>query len=304
MDFIVKIIKVVNLRVFTGFISLIVALLILDVQAKSLTLQLGVYDEHQEMLSVYLGENQRCPSIHVVDKVLNNELLLELAILCEALRLGGIEASLALKPYPLAARMLMDMKAGKLLMTGFAFWSRYEHEDLYRSAPILKANTYAKGLYSLSDHPLLQSTALGKPGDISGVLSRYVAVSNHTWDVDQEQLACLSVPSLSILGYEDMFHSLKESRADFMLLPFSVAPELRHQRYGLNLQPVAGVKVVFNDSRHFFVSQHHSDGADVLTALDLGLKRLIEDGTIERLYKNVGQFNPQVEHWQAVGCGR
>jgi hypothetical protein len=57
------------------------------------------------------------------------------------------------------------------------------------------------------------------------------------------------------------------------------------------------VKVVFEGSRHFVISRKHPLGASTYSALETGLAKLRDNGTITRAYTEAGVFNERSKDW-------
>ncbi|WP_096086811.1 hypothetical protein [Agaribacterium haliotis] len=97
-------------------------------------------------------------------------------------------------------------------------------------------------------------------------------------------------------------------RADLSILEFSGHPGLR--RYATNkndgsdivLAPIPGLKIALPDERVFAVSKHAPNSAEVLKALNLGLKTMREKNLIRPLMRRTGMLSDTTADWHLVNA--
>jgi hypothetical protein len=97
-----------------------------------------------------------------------------------------------------------------------------------------------------------------------------------------------------------MVRMVAAGRADFVLAPFSSAPDLSLHAEGLTLLPLPGVKVGLSGSRHFVLAAQHPAFAAFGRRLDEGIQRLHADGRLRQAYQDSGFFSPAVRQWRRL----
>ena len=265
--------------------------------AEKMTLTVGTYVEHKHSIEAIL-QNGQCPDVDTLEFHANDEIVVEFLILCQALRLGGIEPMWDIRPFPLSARILVEIKQGNILMATYPIWSRHkDNRYTFHSQAIVPAKQYTKGLYTAE-----LNTGVLAIKDLP-TLQQHTAISNKTWTVDWDLIQCLQLKAQSVLNYEKMYQMVASNRGDYILLPFSKREDLRREQYAIRLTPIPNLKVVFNDSSHFMLSKKRPEAGKVYQAIEKGLTKMRADGTIIKAYRQIGQFNPLVEDWQALRCG-
>lgn len=265
--------------------------------SKAMTLPIGMYssDFVPRPLSFSSGE---CPDVHKIE-LKNNQILAELLILCEALQLGGIKPKFDFKNIHDYLRIINGSAEATTLMPGFVIWRKDINPALfYISDPVLKERDFVKGIYTVPSNKKLLGI---KNYD---ELQNYMVATNQNWVHDNAEIVCItSKVTTAAFNPFSMARMVAAKRADFLLFPFFNAPDLTGSLTDIQLVPVPGVKVAFQESLHFIVSKKHPDGLTVYQALQKGLKELHANGMIRYTYEQLGFFNPKVKDWVELGCG-
>lgn len=265
-------------------------------QAESLVLPIGIYDT--QVLPLNLASKiSECPDPRRFDYD-NNQVVAELVLLCNALKVGGLNPQLDFKNTPDYLRIITNSSDGQTVMPGFVVWRQDINSDLfYISEPVLKKKEYTKGIYTSANR-----RDLLKVRDERALKSHSVA-ANPNWEHDAAEIKCLELkPITGPFNPISMARMVAAERADFLLYPFFKTADLKGTLGDVKLTPLTGVKVAFNDSLHFIVSKKNPQGAMVHAALQKGLAQLHAQGTIHYVYEQIGFFNPHVKNWQELGC--
>ncbi len=224
-----------------------------------------------------------------------SRVLAELILLHQALALGGCKRTIELQPVGDYRRMLALLNEGKADLRGLSVW----REDvavvpggLLLSAPLFREGEYEAGFYTnTSNKGALKATNLDQ-------LKRLSAVSNNNWTVDWRTLESMGLSYLYHNGsYLAMVKMVYSERADFMLAPFPGGDDLTLNLKGLTLEPIPGIKVALQGSRHWVASRR---GAAAFDALEKGLAQLREGGMLEKAFVEAGVFNAAVHDWDIV----
>lgn len=264
--------------------------------AEPLVLSIGIYNTQvlPPALALKVG---KCPDPRGFNYD-NNQILAELVLLCSALKAGGLNPQLDFKNTDDYLRIITNAADAQTVMPGFIVWREDINSELfYVSEPVLKKKEFTKGIYtSASRKSLLQVRD-------AAALKDHSVAANPNWEHDSAEIKCLGLkPITGPFNPISMARMVAAERADFLLYPFFKTPDLNGTLGDVSLVPLPGVKVAFNDSLHFIVSRKHEQGALVYAALQKGLKRLHENGTVHYIYEQIGFFNPHVKNWQELGC--
>lgn len=264
--------------------------------AERLVLPIGIYNT-QVLPPALAAKVSKCPEPRGFNFD-NNQVLAELVLLCSALKAGGLNPQLDFKNTDDYWRIITNASDGQTVMPGFVVWrDDINNELFYVSEPVLKKKEYTKGIYtSVSRKNLLQVRHVERLKDHS-------VAANPNWEHDSAEIKCLGLkPINGPFNPISMARMVAAERADFLLYPFFKTPDLKGTLDDVNLAPLPGVKVAFNDSLHFIVSKKREQGALVYAALQKGLAKLRADGTVHYVYEQIGFFNPHVKNWQELGC--
>ena len=224
-----------------------------------------------------------------------SRVLVELILLHQALVLGGCKRDIELQPVGDYRRMLALLNEGKADLRGLSVWREdvaVVPNGLLLSAPLFRDGEYEAGFYTSADNKqALKTTSLHQ-------LKRLSAVSNNNWTVDWRTLESMGLSYLYHNGsYLAMVKMVFSERADFMLAPFPEGADLTLKLKGLTLEPIPGIKVALQGSRHWVASRR---GAKAFDALEKGLAQLRAGGMLKKAFVEAGIFNPAVHEWDIV----
>lgn len=219
--------------------------------------------------------------------------VIELLLLHQALALGGRHMKPVLQSVDSYKRILQMLGTGSALLSGTTVWREdlNLHRDSYWiTEPVISRGMFEVGVYVPPESPLLGLQELP--------LNQLSAVSSRNWPVDWRTLNNMGLKKVEDgEKWYSMVKMVMAGRADFLLAPFQPSDDMSLNVKGLTLLPVPGVKVRLEGSRHFVVSKDHPLGAQVFAELEVGRKKLIARGDIQRAYKESGTFHQAVEGW-------
>jgi hypothetical protein len=220
---------------------------------------------------------------------------IEHLIFRKAVLLGGLDAVFEDLIVPNSARAREAIRSALVVGGGTAHWhDHYENKraDVFESDALIAQDGYEKGLYTTRD----KSTTLhiAQLDD----LRTLSAVSSETWVVDWRTVKALPLKAVySAPNRATQFRMVLGGRADFTLQDFSALADMSIEEEGLRLYPVRGVKIALRGSRHFFVSKRHPDGEKVYAAIQKGIRIMRQNGDIERMLAQSGNFNSATRPW-------
>lgn len=221
--------------------------------------------------------------------------VISFTLLRQALHLGGLSGNIRIRTEKVFLRNLSYAGDGIITMIGEPVWLKdidNARDKFYISTPIIREGEFVVGLYTRPDHSLIR-TSLNKT-----TLKNYSAASNRTWKNDWTLLEDLKLKNIQhSLFWSNIIKMVYAGRADFTLAPFQDTSDLTISAYGVTLKAIPGVKVVFEGSRHFVISRKHPLGASAYSALETGLAKLRDNGTITRAYTEAGVFNERSKDW-------
>lgn len=230
------------------------------------------------------------------DPSANSVSLMNYSLLREALRAGGIKARVQPVPSPNSERSRAMIKSGLAdIKTDWAF-NIDVNRNVLQTIPIIRVGELEKGLYGRRH--LVDLYANASLGDIR----KLRAVSLRNWRLDWQVLESLSPASLTnVATRQQLFSLIKIGRADFTLIEFSSSEGMAREINGIELFPIAGVKVSLAGSQHFMVSRTLKNADQVVEGLNRGIEILREKGFIRRCLINSGIINPKVKDWHTLG---
>ncbi|MBU2924836.1 hypothetical protein Q4530_08185 [Colwellia sp. 1_MG-2023] len=226
-----------------------------------------------------------------------DRLLIDMKVTCLAFKELGLKLNIDLIPFPNILRAIAMVELGKVDTIAPTVWqSLINKSTLHSSIEVIRKGEYEKGIYVNKNHPLLSLPS----NEID--LNNYTGITLSSWPHDLEilnqltsKIAPLShVPSLPLM--------LKYKRADFMLSDFPNLGSLNYQISEMNIVPMAGMKVIIYDSRHFIVTNKTENGDRYYKYLNEGLKALRNKGIINKTYAEMGFNNKQTENWQILNA--
>lgn len=225
-----------------------------------------------------------------------NQVVVEFILLCQALDLGGVHAKFKFVPYPLYIRAVSEVREGNIMMGAFPMWLHDAGGDVIASDVMVANQSFEKGVYTRKNHKaLLGATSLED-------LRQFKAITSEKWVVDWATLECLNLPKYGVINYLQMFKMVNAGRGDYVLSTFSASEDMSQKEQGITLVPVPGLKVGLEGSTHFLINQYYPDAMIVYQALQKGLKKLRQQGTIERAYRESGFYLEQTQSWELLSC--
>ncbi|WP_297575549.1 hypothetical protein [uncultured Deefgea sp.] len=228
--------------------------------------------------------------------------VVELVLVQQALKAGG-------NTYPIKIvkvdntsdsynRFIKEITSGSATLGGNSAWLvdlKQINDKVFISEPSIRQGEFEAGLYTTADNA---DARLSKTLPQIQALTAVVAES---WLPDVATLEAIKFKHvLKTQSWDSMVGMLGKKRADVLLAPFQPTPDLSMQAGGRKLVPIANVKVGLQGSRHFFVSKASPIGSDVAKSLNMGLAKLREQGTIEKIYRDSGFFNSVTRNWERL----
>lgn len=222
----------------------------------------------------------------------------EMLLAQQAIALGGLKLQFRFTASDESVRSPRLLQSGALLMTFDTVWGNAMQrfgDDIWLSQAVLKRGDYvAAVLTSPRNQKVL---AVRQWQDFAGL----TAVSSMAFETDWRTLQQLPLREIrDEYAWSSMAVLVSKGWVDFMLAPFKAQRPFGYRAHQIELVAVEGIKVLLDDSRHFAVSRHHPLGAEVFGALERGLSQLSQNGTIERAYREVGFFNPELSGWTLI----
>ncbi|WP_320175811.1 hypothetical protein [Maridesulfovibrio sp.] len=224
-----------------------------------------------------------------------------LMILKNALKLGGIDAQLNFKQTPNARREEDELIKGYAVVSSHLFnLSSIEHlkykDKIYVSDPVIEDGEFEKGIFCLpGNHKVLNVRTIedlkkaGKP-----------LIGIH-WSNECQTLNDMGINEIEKGPTKDcLFRMLKAGRADWIPLGFHNSKDLSVTRHGITLVPVKGIKFSLTESRHFIVSKQHPEGEKVFNALQIGIKKMRQDGLIKKMLTQGGFYCKATKDWKIL----
>ena len=224
--------------------------------------------------------------------------VVEVALLQRALVAGGELRPVEFLPAASYERTLGELRSGAALLLGTSAW----RSDLAAlgdavaiSRPLIPEGGSLAGLYVM---PGNERALAARDAVAVRALSM---VSNPAWTADWATLQALAPARLERTPtWAAMVRMVAAGNVDGLLAPFQPTDDLSFTAEGFRLVPIPGLAVRLAGSRHLAVSLRHADGVAVAAALDRGLARLEEDGTVARAYRDAGSANPRIADWTRI----
>ena len=218
--------------------------------------------------------------------------VIEVALLQQALALGGDDHELDWVMVDSYQRTLVEMDQGRLDMAATSLWQQdiAQSENLWASAPLLPAGSNLAQLYGRAD--TANATTLT---DIKQ-LAAFRVVSSSQWQADWQLLNGLPHGTLlDASRWQIMVRWVVNGRADLLLAPpLTTGTTVLHVN-GSELYPIPGGRLCLPGSRHFAISRHHPEANAIQHALDQGIGRLRQQGRLRRAYQQAGALQPPAE---------
>lgn len=199
---------------------------------------------------------------------------------------------------PTYLRTQVEIGAGTIAATTTTLWLNELEpimDDIYISTPLIREGMFEAGLYTSSTNEMALSARTRKD------VHQLSAISNKNWQADWKTLLALDVKHLIHTQYwEVMVRMVEQQRADFLLAPFQPTKGMELVVDTIILKPIPGIKIGLAGSRHFAISKHHPLGKVVNEALSKGLRTMIDDGTVDRAYRECGFYNLKTKDWTRI----
>ncbi len=221
--------------------------------------------------------------------------VISLLTIVQALRAGGLnDFRIEFKVYPNLSRSISELKKGKAHILATDIWEIQFDDSVYKTAPFIRKGEFEKGIYMVAGSPLLKSAL-----DVKELL-KLKPITGLAWKLDIQILKMMGFKRIETSPtYNLLFKMLSKGRADFALLEFSrgASPHYWHDEA---LYPVPKTKIVFPYSRHFMVSRINPDGYKIYSILEKGLKKMRNDGTIDKALQQSGIICKEVKNWKTI----
>ncbi len=220
----------------------------------------------------------------------------ELVLLIQALQVGGVEDSVSIKALAEGEDILDTLASGDVVLAGTSFWRsevQSDRDKFWLSDALIRQGEYSLGVYTCGKPLRAQQLLNGLP--------HYTGVFAGNETVSLKTLQSIGVKRLLIMENNDaVVDVLCNGGADFTFAPFPATGNLVISAGKKQLQPVQGIKVGVEGSRHFLVSKANGRGRSVYFMLQRGLRKMRVKGTITQAYQQSGAINSHVEHWQLL----
>ncbi|WNO11590.1 hypothetical protein [Teredinibacter sp. KSP-S5-2] len=221
--------------------------------------------------------------------------VVELILIQQALHLGGYQHPIAFKLEAFYNRVMHLLDKGGVAAGASTTWDKDANKHRYYvSEPIIRRGEFVAGLYTKTE----------KANDFEPTqknIKALTAVSNELWQVDWSALETLGMNKLYTTSeWPSMVRMVWYGRVDVTLAPFQPNDDMSVTFENMRLVPIQGVKVVLPGTRHWLVSKAHPQGKKVFSALEEGIAKLREQGTIARAYRESGFFDHRVDNWLEI----
>jgi hypothetical protein len=219
---------------------------------------------------------------------------MELALLMREIRRQLPAASTELVPIDSYQRALFELRSGRISALGTTVWQSDLAElggDILPSAALLQRGEFVVGLFAApANRKALAARTLPAVRELS-------AVSNSDWSVDWATLHAIGLKQLTdVKTWRQMVMSVARQRADVLLAPFPAHKGLLLEAEGVSLQPLQGVALALQGSRHLAASRTQG-GLAIADKVFPALAALAGSGGLQRAYRECGFINPRTSNW-------
>lgn len=249
---------------------------------------IGAYPDDIDNYETWLA-GKNCDKISDYSHPLAYRATTEIVLLCKALYLSNIRPHIKMIAMPSYNRALFETRRGNVTIHADSAWlSTISPEHYYITRPIFKKNTFVKGFYVMPNRrdEIEKKIEDNLKKDISALetLQAYTVTSSSGWVLDWAILKELKIKAINVSKKPMMCQSLKDKHADLFLGELAMANEIGFpiDCENMYLVPIRGVKVEFEDSRHFAVSKEYPNSKKIIDALELGLTILEKNGEIAK----------------------
>lgn len=285
---------VVSLIILIPYQNLFADTLIISDENKKLNIVVAIYGLIYQQYKPLL-DNNFCslePDFQITQY---DRQLIELWLVCDAAKSQNyaLEMSFVLVPNNVRGHLLVEH--GVADMFSDSVWKR-EALNLngYITEPIFRNKEFEKGLYVLSDSPLLDEIVDKKR------VRKLRGLGIEYWINDWVELQKITSRIVKIEHQNSLYRILKFDRADFTLLEFSSNQTMALCQRDTCLMPINGLKVVFHDSRHMLFSKTSKMGKVLYETINAGIKALRTSGKIRTRLVESRQINTTAKTWQVI----
>jgi len=225
--------------------------------------------------------------------------VMELALLMREIRRQLPAASTELVPIDSYQRALFELRSGRISALGTTVWQSDLAElggDILPSAALLQRGEFVVGLFAApANRKALAARTLPAVRELS-------AVSNSDWSVDWATLQAIGLKQLTdVKTWRQMVMSVARQRADVLLAPFPAHKDLLLEAEGVSLQPLQGVALALQGSRHLAASRTQG-GLAIADKVFPALAALAGSGGLQRAYRECGFINPRTSSWLVLNA--
>jgi hypothetical protein len=225
--------------------------------------------------------------------------VMELALLMREIRRQIPAAPTELVPIDSYQRALFELRSGRISALGTTVWQSDLAElggDILPSAALLQRGEFVVGLFAApANRKALAARTLPAVRELS-------AVSNSDWSVDWATLHAIGLKQLTdVKTWRQMVMSVARQRADVLLAPFPAHKGLLLEAEGVSLQPLQGVALALQGSRHLAASRTQG-GLAIADKVFPALAALAGSGGLQRAYRECGFINPRTSSWLVLNA--
>jgi hypothetical protein len=223
--------------------------------------------------------------------------VVEVALMQQALRLGGCEDPVTFVEAPSYARELVELRSGHAALSGTSAWGSdlgTPEAGLDPSPAMIDSGDFICGCYTIP------ANAAAVQARNRGDLAKLRFVSCHDWSADWRALNVLAPAALDdVATWAAMPRLVAAGRDDVLLAPFQASPDLSLKVDGITLVPISGIAIAIAGSRHYATARTPA-GRRAAAALTIGVPALRAQGVVRRAYEQSGFYNPAVIGWMRV----
>ncbi len=279
-----------------GYMKFLIAIMMLCLSSavfSAPTLKVGITENLLTKYSHFL-KGRSVYDIQQYDGEGARRSVIEVVLLLQALKIGGLENEIEWVIQPNYARIKRSLANGKIAISASSIWN-YDLDELQQyavsSEAIIAEGEYQAGLFRLASNDLTISTV--------NDLNTLTAISVSAWVPDWNTLASLPLKKvIDANSWDTMIKLLVAGRGDFILSSFKSSEDMGFTEGFNHFVPIKGVKVSLLGSRHFVISTQNDLDQQVITALNKGINSLRSNGLINKGFTQAGFYNARVKDWQ------
>ncbi|MGL1931552.1 MAG: hypothetical protein OCC45_07285 [Desulfotalea sp.] len=224
--------------------------------------------------------------------------VIEVVLLQQALKRGGLDAEIVFLTANTYLRTLEEVISGRAAITANTVWLDdiiKSQQNLLSSPAMIRSGEFHVGIYtSQQNNDVLEVQSTRD-------LREFSAISNKNWKADWLTLQELGISNIiHTQKWISMVRMVNARRVDFLLAPFQSTPGMVMKIDEITLVPIPGVKVNLVGSRHFAISPKHPHSLKIQQALGLGIQRMRDIGLIKKAYLETGFCTPAVDRLRTL----